>query len=162
MKEYIELCKISHEFVILMNRFKHLNCMGLLEELSPAEFMCIKMLVTKLFQSGDNVTVTQLADSMLISKPALSKMLRNLEEQGMITRTLNASNRRTTYVNLTEKGREAYTRENRIMNRFGERIMEGFGKENAKALLEQMKSLYGVFEKELKAIEMEGKHVIED
>lgn len=80
----------------------------------------------------------------------------------MITRTLNASNRRTTYVNLTEKGREAYTRENRIMNRFGERIMEGFGKENAKALLEQMKSLYGVFEKELKAIEMEGKHVIED
>lgn len=162
MKEYVELCKISHEFVIIMNRFKHLNCMGLLKELSPAEFVCIKMLVTKLFQNGDNVTVTELADSMLISKPALSKMLRNLEEREMIARTLNARNRRTVYVHLTEKGKEAYAREDRIMNRFGERVMKGFGKENAKALLEQMKSLYGVFEKELEAFEMEGKYVIED
>ncbi len=151
LEEYAELCKTSHEFMILMNRFKHLDCMGLLKELSPAEFMCMKMLVTKLFQNGGNVTATELADSMLISGPAISKTLRNLEERGMITRTLNAKNRRTTYVNLTEQGREAYARENQTMNRFGERVMERFGKENAKAFLEQMKSLYRVIERELES-----------
>lgn len=162
LKEYIELCKISHDFSILMNRFKHLDCMKLLKELSPAEFMCIKMLVVKNFQSGGNVTVTELSNSMLISAPAISKTLRNLEERGIILRTLDVKNRRKTYVHLTELGKEVYAREDRIMNRFGERILEGFGKENAKALLKQMTTLYGVFENELEAIEMEGKHVIED
>ena len=52
-------------------------------------------------------TVTDLADYSFRTKGTMSKMLKNLEEKGYITRTKRDNNRKWVYVAPTERGRKA-------------------------------------------------------
>lgn len=51
------------------------------------------------------VTVTQLANKLNMSKAAVSKLLRVVEQKKHITRTVNDDDRRVVYIRLSEEGR---------------------------------------------------------
>ena len=54
--------------------------------------------------TADGITVSQIAEAMDITLPAVSRTLKTLDEKGFIERRTNVLNRRSTIVTLTEKG----------------------------------------------------------
>ncbi len=52
----------------------------------------------------DGISVSHIAAALEVTPPAVSRMLKSLEERGLIERRVNAFNRRSTMVRLTENG----------------------------------------------------------
>ena len=54
--------------------------------------------------SPDGIAVSAIAAALEVTPPAVSRMLKSLEERGLIERRVNAFNRRSTVVKLTKNG----------------------------------------------------------
>ena len=67
-------------------------------ELKPTQFTILAIL-----SSIDAITVTELADAMILDRTTLTRNLRPLEKQGMI-QTGAGDDRRTRMISLTKKG----------------------------------------------------------
>jgi DNA-binding MarR family transcriptional regulator len=67
-------------------------------ELKPTQFTILAIL-----SSVDAITVTELADAMILDRTTLTRNLRPLEKQGMI-QTGAGDDRRTRMISLTKKG----------------------------------------------------------
>ena len=86
--------------------------------------------IQKISDSSDNgVKVTQIAKALGISVPAVSKSVNALERKGFISRIENDSDRRVTYIKMTEKGYEHLRQGCDISERIKKRIEKDIGHE---------------------------------
>lgn len=56
--------------------------------------------------SEKGISVSQIAAELEVTPPAVSRTLKSLDERGLIERRVNALNRRSTMVKLTDRGRK--------------------------------------------------------
>lgn len=70
--------------------------------ISHSEFALMNIIFDN--STGDGITVSQIAEIMNITPPAVSRTLKSLDGKGLIERRANVLNRRSTIVLLTEKG----------------------------------------------------------
>jgi len=59
---------------------------------------------------GESATPTEISRWMMRKRPTISGLLNRMEKNGLITRTGYKSNRRSTRVSMTRKGRQALSR----------------------------------------------------
>ena len=76
--------------------------MPVAEGISHSEFGMMNVISEHI--TPDGITVSQIAEVMDITPPAVSRTLKSLDEKGFIERRINVLNRRSTIVALTEKG----------------------------------------------------------
>lgn len=69
---------------------------------SHSEFCTMNIIIES--DSSDGIAVSAIAAALDVTPPAVSRMLKSLEERGLIERHVNAFNRRSTMVRLTENG----------------------------------------------------------
>ena len=67
------------------------------------------MILCALKEASDKVTATNLSKSTDLSPSHTSKMLRILEEKGLIVRSLGSEDRRQMYFHLTQLGKQRVT-----------------------------------------------------
>lgn len=86
-------------------------------------------------QSGEKqVRVSDISNSLQVSKPMMSKILGELERQGYVCREGSDRDRRVACIGLTERGQQALSRATEDYDRFTDWILSRLGKENARAL----------------------------
>ena len=61
----------------------------------------------------DGISVSHIAAALEVTPPAVSRMLKSLEERGLIERRVNAFNRRSTMVRLNIMSEYIYDKEDR-------------------------------------------------
>ena len=71
--------------------------------------------------------ISDLCQSAEVSKPAISRALRDLEEKGYIERINSKRDRRNVYVYLTELGENVLHRQKEVMDRRTNRFIEKLG-----------------------------------
>lgn len=69
---------------------------------SHSEFCTMNIICEN--KAEDGISVSKIAAALEVTPPAVSRMLKTLEERGLIERRVNAFNRRSTMVMLTENG----------------------------------------------------------
>lgn len=78
-------------------------------DMSPAEFTLIAAFTAyEKNNNGKHITVNELASSINVSVPAVSRTLKNLENRRLIQRKINLDCRRNTFVTITKKGKELF------------------------------------------------------
>ena len=80
--------------------------------------------------SDDKMRMSELADKVVLSRSGLTRKIDRLERLGYIVRTDCPEDRRGSYAELTEKGRDAHEKAwpvlcSAITNNFGDRMTEG-------------------------------------
>ncbi len=96
---------LSFEIDDKLRRVKQLIMqMPVSKEISHSEFGLMN--VINEYITPDGITVSQIAEVMDITPPAVSRTLKALDEKGFIERRTNVLNRRSTIVTLTEKGEQ--------------------------------------------------------
>lgn len=84
---------------------------------------------------------TQLGPRMGMEKTSLSRLLNNLEEQGMIERRADDKDRRVVRIHLTSDGKKERDRARNAVRKFNQWISERLGSERTARLLEDLQQL---------------------
>ncbi|MTH46220.1 MarR family winged helix-turn-helix transcriptional regulator [Intestinirhabdus alba] len=79
----------------------------------------------QLYQLGDNVSVSELAEMQGIELPPLMRTLTLLEKQGYLVRSVSPYDKRIRLLTLTTKGRTGLEALNRVVEAYQHRVTQG-------------------------------------
>lgn len=102
-------------------------------ELPKSEFYMLEGIA-----SVDGIYVSEIAKKLKISPPAVSKMLRGLEEKKYIERTTDTKDRRNTTVRITPEGNRVRKGVHAKLDTLMNNAIERLGEENAETLVQLM------------------------
>ena len=81
--------------------------------------------------NGEKPTQNMIAQATFKDRPSITRLLRNLERQGLIYREAKDGDKRANYVMLTEKGKSIEKSVNEATKKAMESIFYGFTREDA-------------------------------
>ena len=88
-----------------------------------------------------NLDVPKIQQKLHISKPAISYILNTLEKKNYITREIDPKDRRKVSISATPEGRAAAEQSMKKYDKIWDEILERFGEDNMKNLIELIQSL---------------------
>ena len=88
-----------------------------------------------------NLDVPKIQKKLNISKPAISYILNTLEKKKYITREIDPKDRRKVSISATPEGRAAAEQSMKKYDEIWDEILERFGEDNMKNLIELIQSL---------------------
>lgn len=137
-------------FFSVINQFHRLRIGDLFPELSKSDGMTLMAIdhFNKEKQEGI-LTVSELADKMHMQPSAVSRTLKNLEDRELIERTINKSDRRNTYVALSEKGKRQWKEMEATMGAFAAAVLARMNEEDLESLVSYLDELYQVAAEEI-------------
>lgn len=141
----------ANTFFGVMNAFRSINVFSLLP-LSRQEYMVMFVISKKQEADPEGCTVSAVARKMRAPQPAVSRTLRGLENNGYIRREVCRTDRRNTYVTLTETGEAEVMKANQLLEEFHKGIQERFTQEEADQLMDLLRRLYAAASEELDAM----------
>ena len=118
------------------------------EGLSRSEFAMLHMIHCKKDEM-DKLTLSELASFLEVSSPAVSRMIKTLEDKKYIVKSPSEEDRRISYVSLSPEGEALYESCAERMRSIGDRTMEAMGREDMIRMLELLQRFFETFEKEL-------------
>ena len=141
--------KLYEELFRSMNQFRKLKFSEMFPELCKTDFFVLCTIMDK----GENgqITISELAARAKMLPPAISRTLKGLEERGYVERNVNKNDRRNTYVELTEAGRQL------TMSNFGKSVMSQVEEADMKRLISYLDNIYHIAEKEIEARKGQGR-----
>lgn len=132
----MDATQAQEEFFRTMNRFRKIGFAAMAGAMTKGEFFLLMLLHKNRLANpeGKGMYVSELAHSMHVAPPAVSRTLRALEQRGLIERTVDRDDRRTTYIVLTEKGEETRSCYARQFQAYSERVFRRMGEEDMETL----------------------------
>ena len=98
--------------------------------------------------NGKDFEASDIAKRLRITAPAVSKMLRSMEEKGYVERRVDEKDRRNTRVSITPDGKEAEQQVRRQMQEFITGVIERLGEERTKELIHLMNRYTEIMQEE--------------
>ncbi len=149
----MEYSDLQKDFFRAMHRMKSMNQLFQFGDLSRLEFFVLEGLFD--FQTRHpekkGMYASDLAALMRTSPPAMSRMLRSLEEEGYLERTVDRDSRRNTFIHLTERGIGVRQDIHDEMDRTVQRIITAMGEDDLHELLALWGRLMDVIQRETKS-----------
>jgi DNA-binding MarR family transcriptional regulator len=107
----------------------------------PRWRLLMRLLADEHLGNRDGITPTALSHGQRVSKNTISALLRGLEEQGLIQRTLDPNDLRVFRIQLTDAGRELiFTTAPQRMNGLNQ-LLAGFSPQETRQLIELLERL---------------------
>lgn len=139
--------KLYEELFRSMNQFRKLKFAEMFPMISRTDFFVMCTIMDK----GENgqITISELASRAKMLPSAISRTLKGLEERGYVERNINKNDRRNTYVELTEAGRQLTEEARQTMSDFGKSVMSQVDEADMKRLISYLDNIYHIAEKEI-------------
>ena len=118
------------------------------------EFAALELISHHSRQCGAlyGVYVSELLKVMDVSAPALSRLLRSMEQKGLCVREIDPEDRRSICVHLTPKGQQARDKGHTLMLGFASRVVDGMGEEEFRQMIALWNRFGDVMEEEISAL----------
>ncbi|TCL55655.1 DNA-binding MarR family transcriptional regulator [Kineothrix alysoides] len=148
----MNLNKMQEDLLKTANRFRKMKYEFLFHDISKREFEMLMVMEHFSRENDDRkgIYVWELAKALHISSPAVSKMIRALEERGYAGRDVDKADRRNTYVYVTDKGKEAQRKSKEKMDEVMRKVVIRMGEKNMKEFIVLCNLLEDIMEEELK------------
>lgn len=146
----MQTSEIRKKTLVAMHRCRRLDIFGLISTLTRSEFLTLEVVKEKSAKEPhDGVYVSELAEKLSVSTPAVSRMLRSMEESGLIERRVDKLDRRNTRVFATSKGFEASTKVCHQLDDLLNSVIDKMGEEDMLALIKQWNRMLSIAEDEV-------------
>lgn len=145
-----------------MHRFHRLNFRISAPCISHSEFFILKTLTLMTNDHITGVTVSELAEELGVTSPAVSRRLSFLDQKGLTERSIDTKNRRNTFVTITQKGLEAVENQERELFAFMTKVINTIGKDEFEKTVQLLTKLIDVMEttaNEMEAEEVNDKNI---
>lgn len=120
----------------------------MLTGLRKSEFVMLEIIERENGNREQGVLASDIAKRLRITAPAVSKMLRSMEEKGYVERRVDEKDRRNTRVSITPDGKEAEQQVRRQMQEFITGVIERLGEERTKELIHLMNRYTEIMQEE--------------
>lgn len=141
--------ELYREFFSALDSIRKLRIGELFPDMSKGDSAALLALEYLSKKKQERVTVSDLAEKMCAKPSAVSRTLKSLEERGLIIRTINQSDRRNTYVALTEEGSAVCRRFGQTMCEFGKAVLDRMEADDMRRLIAYINKLNQVAAEEL-------------
>ncbi len=141
--------KEQTQFFRIMTEFKKLNISSMMPELTHGDHGLMHWISCLETSGPGKVKVSQLVRATGFPPPAVSRGLRSLDNKGYITRTVDESDRRNTFVALTAEGERALNEADRILEEYANAVISTMGEENMGKLITQFQRFVDVAKEEI-------------
>ncbi|WP_343209795.1 MarR family winged helix-turn-helix transcriptional regulator [Anaerolentibacter hominis] len=150
----MEEAETIREMMESMRRFRKLNhsAMHMYLHVSQGEFFVLGLLYS-FRNKGHAASVSSMADQLEMSMPAVSRILRSLEEKDYIIRSTDRADRRNTFVEMTSRGEKEFAQAFRQVHDYWEGVMKRLGYADTAAFLYLMNRLLEAMQKQLETCE---------
>lgn len=142
------------DFLTTIHSLAQLNFSVVLSQISQTEFLVMSA-INKLerLHNSSNYGISNIADSLHVSSPAISRTITSLENKGYVERKIDKLNRRNTLVRLTENGMTVFENECNQIYCFMNNVVNRMGEEKLNELFLLSNELLENVEKEIKSRE---------
>lgn len=106
--------------------------------LSPGQPKVLRFLAAH----NDSCMQKEIAEALDIEPATVSRLLANMEQNGLVARSAPEERRRAESVRITEEGRAAFDRWETVCHTVEEQSMQGFTKEEQRQFLENLCRMY--------------------
>lgn len=125
MEEYI--ADLQEQLITAQHRFMKMHRDLCFTGLRKSEFVMLEIIERENGNREQGVLASDIAKRLRITAPAVSKMLRSMEEKGYVERRVDEKDRRNTRVSITPDGKEAEQQVRRQMQEFITGVIERLG-----------------------------------
>lgn len=144
-------CDLRDQFFAAMMRYKKTESAFTTEcEIQMNELSILNIIAGKCACSecdGINLDVPSIQEKLQISKPAVSYILNTLEKKSYITREIDSKDRRKISIVATPEGITAAAQCSEKCDEIWGRLLDQFGEDDMRRLVELLTRLTGIFEK---------------
>ena len=141
--------KLQAEFMKAAHRLKKDRMEFLFEEISQREFMMLERIIGHESTPDKGIFVSELAQLLHVSTPAVSRMLKSLEDKKLIQRTVDSADRRNTMIFVTPFGFEVLEKQEAILDQMMGSVVRKMGYEKMEQLISLWNCLADHIEKEI-------------
>lgn len=144
--QHSEITRIAKQ----IESFEFLNCMYFADTLIRyIEIVMKKDVVSRLqgqalrylILSGNNMTPTRLAKLMYRSKHSMTKIIDNLEKQGLVIRDHTGKDRRVTNIKITSSGLDYVVKTYTSGEAWGQKLLSCFSPQEQKHFIDMTKTM---------------------
>lgn len=146
MEEYI--ADLQEQLITAQHRFMKMHRDHCFTGLRKSEFVMLEIIERENGNREQGVLASDIAKRLRITAPAVSKMLRSMEEKGYVERRVDEKDRRNTRVSITPDGKEAEQQVRRQMQEFITGVIERLGEERTKELIHLMNRYTEIMQEE--------------
>lgn len=149
----MDLLELMKDFLRAGDRFRKMDLGSLHPGITHGEFMVLERIHSYSRQYGEiyGAHVSDLVRELEISPPALSRMLRSLEQKGLLERESDREDRRNTCVCLTGQGRQMRENGHRMLVEFARVTVEHMGEAQMRELICLWNRLADVLQEQIAA-----------
>lgn len=145
--------RLFHTFI----QFRKLHFSSLITEMNHSEFSILKAIAYDELHCheqsdhtmNEKISTSALAKKLRVSSPSISRSLKGLEEKEYVTREVNPSDRRNTYVILTPLGKEKMSQSEQVMMNFTDNVIAQMDPDHLEKLIQYMQDFFDISQKEL-------------
>lgn len=130
-----------------MHQFHKLRLGDIMPDISGTDFWTMRNIMDK--GEDGKITISELAKKTRVLPSAISRTLKRLEEKGYVERTVNKNDRRNTYVEITDRGREVAQEVREIMRDYGEAVLSKLDEEELSMFISYLNNIYDIAKKEI-------------
>ena len=98
--------------------------------------------VLRFLAAHDSCMQKEIAEALDIEPATVSRLLANMEQNGLVARTTPAECRRAESVSITEEGRITFARWETVCHTVEEQSLQGFSEEERQKFLEYLSRMY--------------------
>jgi len=141
MKDRPALRRTDRSLPIALLRAREAVMEPVRDMLSTSQISEQKWRVLRVVDEAEPIEQTQIAARACLLLPSLTRIIRAMESDGLLTRTPGPKDRRTTQVSLTDKGRDIIRAHAKDSNALFARLEQAFGADDMKTLLDLLEKL---------------------
>lgn len=131
--------KLYGQFFEAIDQLRRLHVGDLFPNMSKSDCTTLMAIDYYKQKKSDGVlTVSELAEKIHVKPSAVSRTLKNLEEQGLIERTVNKSDRRNTDIEISDAGRKRQQEMKVTMEEFVDAVLKRIREEDLRKLVEYL------------------------
>lgn len=151
-----DIAKLSHELTYHKYLMNNDHIRNFFQKLSRPEYLAMHM-IKEAEQSNDiysgRTYLKDIADRMQRSVRQTSRMIKALQERGLLAWSHDGDGSEGTYVTITEAGKKMLREEEEAQREYYSRVIKNYGRENLIQLLRLMKQLETVMSSESEEME---------
>ena len=140
---------IYRRLFMTMSQLHKLRFGDLFPDMTKMDGMTLMAIARANCAQNEKITTSGLAEEMQVKPSAISRTLKNLEEKGLVERTVNKADRRNTYVELTERGNVALKECKNTVDELMEAVFAKMRQEDVEQLTNYLDELFQITRTEI-------------
>ncbi len=146
-----DLGVLTNEMTLKKYLFERVDLKSLFKDISILDYNAMQSIlgINQKKEESEKIYLRDLADELKIPISTASKMIGELQDNGMVRWKHDGKGEKGTYIIITEKGEEVVKKQHEVLMMFYGEVIERFGKDDFLKMLEMISRLENVMLEEI-------------